>query len=154
MKNLAKIIVVLLFYLSTSQAQIISAGQFIENVDSQIVKISVDELAAKMKEDTTFYLIDIRTEGEYLAGHIQESVWLPRGFLEFKIQKITDNPESEIILYCKGGGRSALAVYTLVQMGYKNVFNLEGGIREWVHAGNNVYNELGELNVIKFGKTE
>ena len=107
-----------------------------------------------MEADSSFYLIDVRTEGENLAGHIKNSIWIPRGFMEFRIQKITDDPDSEIIVYCKGGGRSALAAYTLMQMGFRNVFNLDGGIREWVRAGNTIFNDLGELRVIDFEKPE
>jgi rhodanese-related sulfurtransferase len=155
LKNLLQtIFIIFIFFFSIAQAQLKSVKQFLVKVDSQIVKISVDELVEKMEVDSTFYLIDIRTEREYLAGHIQNSLWLPRGFLEFKIQKLIEDPEAEIIIYCKGGARSALAAYTLGQMGYNNVFNLEGGIREWVHSGYQIFNELGELHVIDFGKME
>jgi len=155
LKNLLiAISIIFIFSLSTSQAQLVSVKQILEKVDSQIVKITVDNLAEKMELDSTFYLIDIRTEREYLAGHIQNSLWIPRGFLEFKIQKLIEDPEAEIIIYCKGGARSALAAYTLGRMGYRNVLNLEGGIREWVHSGNKIFNELGELHVIDFGKME
>jgi rhodanese-related sulfurtransferase len=155
LKNLLiAISIIFIFSLSYSQAQLASVKQILEKVDSQIVKITVDNLAEKMELDSTSYLIDIRTEREYLAGHIQNSLWIPRGFLEFKIQKLIEDPEAEIIIYCKGGARSALAAYTLGQMGYRNVLNLEGGIREWVHSGNKIINELGELHVIDFEKME
>ena len=70
------------------------------------------------------------------------------------IQKITEDPKSEIIVYCKGGGRSALAAYTLKEMGFRNVINLEGGIREWVRSGKSIFNELGELSVTEPEKPE
>jgi len=147
-------ILIICFFTPISQAQLKSVYQILEDVDSQIVQISVDDLAKKMETDSTFYLIDARTEREYLSGHIQNAIWIPRGLLEFRIQKTIAEPETEIIVYCKAGGRSALAVYTLLQMGYKNVFNLEGGIKQWVVKGNNIYNELGELSVIEFEKLE
>lgn len=147
-------ILTICFFTSISQAQLKSVNQILEDVDSQIVQISVDELAKKMVEDSTFYLIDIRTEREYLSGHIQNAIWIPRGLLEFRIQKLINDPEFEIVIYCKGGGRSALATFTLLQMGYKNILNLEGGIKEWVKAGNKIFNELGELLVIEFEKME
>ena len=147
-------ILIICFFTPISQAQLKSVYQILEDVDSQIVQISVDDLAKKMETDSTFYLIDVRTEREYLSGHIQNAIWIPRGLLEFRIQKTIAEPETEIIVYCKAGGRSALAVYTFLQMGYKNVFNLEGGIKQWVVKGNNIYNELGELSVIKFEKLE
>jgi rhodanese-related sulfurtransferase len=155
LKRLSAAIVLIPFILiSTSQAQLKSVKQILEDVDSQIVKITIDELVKKMEFDSSFYLIDVRTEGEYLAGHIKSSIWIPRGFLEFKIQKITEDPKSEIIVYCKGGGRSALAAYTLKEMGFRNVINLEGGIREWVRSGKSIFNELGELSVTEPEKPE
>ncbi|MBT8390770.1 MAG: rhodanese-like domain-containing protein, partial [Ignavibacteria bacterium] len=141
MKKLSIIISsIIVLFLSTSQAQMISIKHILENVDSHIVKISVEELKAKMESDSLFLLIDLRTKEEYLAGHIKNSIWIPRGFLEFKIQKVTDEPESEIIVYCKGGLRSSLSAHSLMQMGYKNVSNLEGGLREWVFMGHSIYN--------------
>jgi len=155
MKHIFKsILIILIFSLSTSQAQLISVKQILEKVDSQIVNITIEEIAGKIEAEKTFILLDVRTEKEYLAGHIANSIWIPRGLLEFRIQKITSDPEAEIVIYCKGGGRSALAAYTLLQMGYAKVFNLEGGLREWVLAGNVIYNELGKLSVIEFEKTE
>lgn len=151
---LQTIFIIFIFSLSIAQAQLKSAGEILNNIDSQIVKITVDELVEKTEAQHTIILLDVRTEKEYLAGHIANSVWIPRGFLEFRIQKITSDPEEEIVIYCKGGGRSALAVYTLLQMGYSNVFNLEGGLKEWVISGNSVYNVLGELSVIGFEKLE
>jgi rhodanese-related sulfurtransferase len=107
-----------------------------------------------VNSDQDFILLDVRTEKEYLAGHIKNAVWLPRGFIEFKVQKLIDQPVTEIILYCKRGSRSALAAYTLIEMGYKNVLNLEGGFEQWVVDGNSVYNDHGEIRVINFEKLE
>jgi rhodanese-related sulfurtransferase len=155
LKNLLKsILVINIFILATAQAQIMSVKQILENVDSQVVKITVDELDGKMKGETDFILLDVRSEKEYLAGHLKNATWLPRGFLEFKIQKLIKDLDSEIVVYCKGGGRSALAACTLLKMGYSRVYNLEGGIREWVCSGNRIFNELGELTVVEFGKKE
>ena len=107
-----------------------------------------------MDSEHQFILIDVRTEKEYLAGHIKNAIWLPRGFLEFKIQKLISDPETEIIVYCKRGSRSALSVHTLTEMGYRNVLNLEGGFEEWVGKGNSIFNLHGELEVINFEKEE
>ncbi len=147
-------VVMAIFFFSSSQAQLITVKQILESVDSQIVKITVEELEEKIETDSSYYLIDVRTEAEYLAGHIKNAIWLPRGFLEFKIQKITDNPDSEIIIYCKRGGRSALATYSLTGMGFKKVLNLEGGFEEWILNGNSIYNQHGEIEVINFEKSE
>jgi len=155
MKQKYSIAVLVAFLIcSFSQAQIKIPGQILEQINSKITWNSVEELKNKMDSEHQFILIDVRTEKEYLAGHIENAIWLPRGFLEFKIQKIIGDPETEIIVYCKRGSRSALSAYTLMEMGYKNVLNLEGGFEEWVNKGNSIFNLHGELEVINFEKLE
>jgi rhodanese-related sulfurtransferase len=139
---------------SFSQAQIKTPGQILEQISSKITWNNVEELKNKMDSEHQFILIDVRTEKEYLTGHIENAIWLPRGFLEFKIQKLISDPETEIIVYCKRGSRSALSAYTLMEMGYNNVLNLKGGFEEWVNNGNSIFNEHGEVIVINFEKEE
>ena len=150
----AIVILIAVLICSFTQAQIQTPGQIVENVKTKITQITVDDLKTKMDSENQFILLDVRTEKEYLAGHIENASWLPRGFMEFKIQKLIDDPETEIILYCKRGSRSALTTYTLIEMGYKNVLNLNGGFEEWISNGNSIYNLHGELEVINFEKEE
>ena len=88
-------------------------------------------------------LLDIREPVEYMKAHIEGSVHLPRGLLEFEIhplvEKFNENPalgnaEVPIVMYCGTGGRSALAAATLQQMGYRNVRSMSGGIVAWREA--------------------
>ena len=148
------VILIVILICSFTQAQIQTPGQIVENVKTKITQITVDDLKTKMDSEHQFILLDVRTEKEYLAGHIENARWLPRGFMEFKIQKLISDPETEIILYCKRGSRSALTTYTLIKMGYKNVLNLDGGFEEWISNGNSIYNLHGELEVINFEKEE
>ena len=99
-------------------------------------------------------LLDIRTETEYDAGHIQGAQWFPRGKLEYYIQELIKDPNSRIVLYCRTGGRSALATLTLKDMGYTNVVDLDGGFKEWVAEGNTFYNLHGEHQVVSYQKKE
>ena len=147
-------ILVIILICSFSHAQIKTPAQILERINSKITWNNVEELKNKIDSEHQFVLIDVRTEEEYLAGHIENATWIPRGFLEFKIQKIICDPETEIIVYCKRGSRSALSAYTLMEMGYKNVLNLEGGFEEWVNKGNSIFNLHGELEVINFEKLE
>lgn len=110
------------------------AKQQIENLTPEQVK---DELS---KGNVT--LIDIRESEELKEnGQIAGAVHAPRGMLEFyadssqPYHKPAFDPEKRIILHCAGGGRSALAVQTLKQMGYQNVAHLDGGIKAWKEAG-------------------
>ena len=150
----AMVFIIAILIYSFTNAQIKIPKQIVEKIKSEINLITVEEFKSKMDSDHDFILLDIRTEKEYLAGHMKSAVWLPRGFIEFKIQKLVDDPETEIILYCKRGSRSALTAYTLLEMGYKNVLNLEGGFEQWVVNGNNIFNEHGEIRVIDFEKLE
>lgn len=109
------------------------AKQQIENLTPEQVK---QELAAGAQ------LIDLReTEELHQSGQIPGSVHAPRGMLEFYADASTPyhKPEFDknkrLILHCAGGGRSALAVQTLKQMGYDNVAHLDGGIKAWKEAG-------------------
>jgi rhodanese-related sulfurtransferase len=151
-KNKTIIVFTAIIICSLTHAQIKSPGQIVEDVNSKITEITVEDLINKIESDQQFILIDVRTEKEYLAGHIEKAVWIPRGFLEFKIQKVTSEPESEIILYCRAGSRSALSTNTLIEMGFENVLNLKGGFKEWVKNGYNIFNSHGELKVINFEK--
>jgi len=137
-----------------AQAQVKGAKQIVEEAEAQIQQISVDELKTKIDSDHEFILIDVRTEKEYLAGHIEKAVWIPSGKVKFATQNITTDPKVEIVMYCRARGQSALSVYALNEIGYERVFNLAGGFEEWVNAGNSVFNMHGEIKVINFEKQE
>ena len=85
-------------------------------------------------------LIDVREADEYNAGHIPGAVFIPRGMLEFKLSSTPElSPRDlKIAVYCKTGGRSALAALTLHEMGYINVKSIAGGFDAWVNAGREI----------------
>lgn len=85
-------------------------------------------------------LIDVREPGEYLAGHLPGALNIPRGVLEFKIgdNATLANKDLPIVLYCKTGGRAALAAVNLQRMGYQHVRSLSGGFDGWVSGGQKV----------------
>lgn len=100
-------------------------------------KISVDELKAKIENGEDFLLLDVRQPDDYYTENIPGSISLPRGVLEFKINDEEfwasqyiyppSKDSTEIIIYCKSEKRGILAAESLIQLGYKNVKNLEGG---------------------------
>lgn len=113
------------------------------------------EAFLKMREDhPDLLLIDVRTKGEYEAGHIEGAVLIPRGTLEFAIQKKTIDPDRLIVVYCRTGGRGSLSALALESIGYRNVYDLEGGFRTWAKAGLPVYNLHGEIKVIAYDEGE
>ena len=82
-----------------------------------------------------FHLIDVREDGEWEAGRIPGAVHIGRGVLERDIEKTVPDLGAEIVLYCGGGFRSALAAESLQRMGYRKVLSLAEGWRGWKEAG-------------------
>ena len=89
-------------------------------------------------------IIDVREESEvYNLGLVKNAIHIPRGLLEFKLSPNSPNnpvlidDETNILVYCAGGYRSALAAKTLLDLGFKNVYNL-GGFQEWVQSGGEI----------------
>src|SRR4051794_7752373 len=82
-------------------------------------------------------LIDVREKDEWMEGFIPGAQWIPRGFLEQRIEDKVPEKSSAVVLYCAGGTRSALAARSLADLGYTNVSSLEGGFSAWKRAGLN-----------------
>lgn len=121
---------------------------------SKAPHISSQQLSDYLSGQDKFVLLDVRTESEFEAGHIQGAQWFPRGKLEYYIQDLVKDRDARIILYCRTGGRSALATLTLKDMGYTNVVDLDGGFKEWVSEGKTFYNLHGENKVVNYQKKE
>ncbi|TQV77290.1 rhodanese-like domain-containing protein [Aliikangiella marina] len=93
--------------------------------------------------DNRSLVIDVREPDEYTQGYIAHAINAPRGLIEFAIfdhprikPAMQENPaDTPIYLYCKSGGRSALAAESLQKLGFNNVFSLSGGIQAWESAG-------------------
>jgi rhodanese-related sulfurtransferase len=79
--------------------------------------------------------VDVREESEWAKGRLPGAAYLGRGILERDIEKAIPDLGAEIILYCGGGYRSALAADNLQKMGYSRVFSLDGGWKAWNEAG-------------------
>lgn len=94
--------------------------------------ITVAELVALMQQDS-YKLIDVRTEAEVARGKIPQGEMLPLHLLPMRLHEL--NKEVALVFYCQMGGRSAQAAAFAVANGYANVYNLQGGITAWAHAG-------------------
>ena len=116
--------------------------------------ISSQQLSDYLSKEEAIVLLDVRTESEYEAGHIKGAQWFPRGKLEYYIQDLVKDSDARIVLYCRTGGRSALATLTLQDMGYTNVVDLDGGFKAWVTEGKTFYNLHGENRVVNYQKEE
>jgi rhodanese-related sulfurtransferase len=113
-----------------------TVNELVANAKSQIVEISIDK--AKQSITEADLIIDCREAEEYLNGHINGAIHASRGMLEFKLSNVPDhlNRDLKIVIYCKSSGRAALSALSLLEMGYKNVKSISGGIDAWVNAGN------------------
>lgn len=103
-----------------------TSADFIAEAKRYIKTVNVTE--AKALFDRGGYLfIDVREPNETAMGQIPGATLIPRGLLEFKIAGAVEDQNANIVVYCKSGGRSALAAYSLVRMGYKNPVSMDGG---------------------------
>ena len=100
-----------------------------------IRETSVDAVKARLDRGEKFVLVDVREDREYDAEHIPGAVHLGKGVIERDIEEKYPNLETELVLYCGGGFRSALAADNLQKMGYTNVISMDGGIRGWREKG-------------------
>jgi rhodanese-related sulfurtransferase len=107
----------------------------VEDAKQRIREITSDELKCRLEASDGFHLIDVREAHEFEAGHLPRARHLCKGILERDIETLVPHPEDEIILYCGGGYRSALAADVLQKMGYQRVLSLAGGWREWKERG-------------------
>ena len=155
MRTYGKFLIILIAFSSTGAWGDVKSKQEISSeAKSKAPHISSQQLVGYQSANDDFVLLDIRTEAEYEAGHIRGARWFPRGKLEYYIQEVIKDPDSKIVLYCRTGGRSALATLTLMEMGYTNVVDLEGGFKEWVAGGNTFYNLHGEHRVVRYQQKE
>ena len=102
---------------------------------SRIKEVSVEDTQQRMKEDSNVRLIDVREDNEWNAAHASGSTHLGKGIIERDIEATVPDKATEIILYCGGGFRSALAADVLQNMGYTNVYSMAGGWKAWKDSG-------------------
>jgi len=109
--------------------------QIVEAVRVNIRECTVSDVCARQARGEQFLLFDVREESEFAAGHLPGAKPLGKGIIERDIESIVPDPDTEMVLYCGGGFRSALAADNLQKMGYTNVISMDGGFRGWKEAG-------------------
>jgi adenylyltransferase/sulfurtransferase len=93
--------------------------------------MTIYELKAKLDRKDDFLLLDVRELYEYQVAKIPGSQLIPVGELERRLGELEPFKEKEIVAHCKTGGRSTKACELLLRSGFKNVWNVVGGITEW-----------------------
>ena len=115
-----------------------SAHDLVAAAKQRITEIDMSKADAAIRDANI--LLDVREPDEYAAGHIPGAINIPRGMLEFRMSAAPELTarDLQIMLYCKSGGRAALAAATLPDMGYLKVESLAGGFDSWAAAGHPV----------------
>ena len=106
----------------------------VNKAKKNINETTIQEVAKRLLNGDTFHFIDVREDNEWNEGHAKGAIHLGKGIIERDIESKVPDKNSEIILYCGGGYRSALAAEALQKMGYTNVTSMDGGIRGWREA--------------------
>ncbi|MBY0231630.1 MAG: sulfurtransferase [Gemmataceae bacterium] len=107
----------------------------VKDAKSRIRETTVDEVKKRLDAGERLALVDVREESEWAAGRVPGAVHLGKGIIERDIEARFPDTGAEIILYCGGGFRSALAADALRAMGYTGVVSMDGGMRDWRGRG-------------------
>ena len=109
--------------------------KLVADAKTRVTEISLAEARAKLAANSKVVLVDVREDHEWQAGHAVEAKHLGKGILERDLEKLYPDPNTEFIMYCGGGFRSALVADNLSKMGYKNSISLDGGWRALKESG-------------------
>jgi rhodanese-related sulfurtransferase len=105
--------------------------KIVNDAKSRVKETTVDEIKDRLDRGDKFTLVDVREESEFAKDHLPGAIHLGKGIIERDIEARVPDPNTELVLYCGGGFRSALAADNLQKMGYSNVISMDGGVREW-----------------------
>jgi len=109
--------------------------KIVDDAKSRVRETDVDAVKQRMDRGDKFILVDVREESEFAKDHLPGAIHLGKGVIERDIEARVPDLNAEMILYCGGGFRSALAADNLQKMGYTNVISMDGGIRDWREKG-------------------
>jgi len=107
----------------------------VDAAKQSVRECTMQEVKTKLDGGHAFHLVDVREDSEWAKGHLPRAAHLGKGVIERDIESQIPDTAAEIVLYCGGGYRSALAAEALQKMGYTNVLSLSGGFKAWRDAG-------------------
>jgi rhodanese-related sulfurtransferase len=107
----------------------------VNDAKSRVRETTPEEVRRRQQAGDSFHLVDVREDNEWQKGHAAGSIHLGKGIIERDIENAIPDHQAEIILYCGGGYRSALAADALQKMGYENVISMDGGWTRWNQLG-------------------
>jgi rhodanese-related sulfurtransferase len=117
-----------------------SVGQLVAATKKQVKTISMADFKMALDRNDVGLLVDVREADEFADGRIAGAVNVPRGLIEFTIWTHVGFPDKtdmgkKLTLYCKTGGRCALAAKSLQDLGFTNVASVDMKLEDWVKAG-------------------
>ena len=107
----------------------------VNDARKKVRECTVEDVKSRLDKGETLLIVDVREESEFARDHIPGAIHLGMGIIERDIEVKIPQTDKEIILYCGGGFRSALAAENLGRMGYTKVISMDGGIRTWKEKG-------------------
>lgn len=107
----------------------------VTDAKSRIRECTIADVTRRSQAGEKFVIVDVREESEYAAGHIPGAIHIGKGVIERDIEAKVPDHSTELVLYCGGGFRSALAADNLQKMGYTAVISMDGGWRGWTQSG-------------------
>ena len=110
----------------------------VNDAKTRVREVSVAETQQRMRDNPEAKLVDVREDNEWNAAHAAGAIHLGKGIIERDIERTVPDKDAELILYCGGGYRSALATDSLQKMGYRNVWSMAGGWRAWQEANGEI----------------
>jgi rhodanese-related sulfurtransferase len=120
---------------ATQQKQkAMTTEDMVAEAKGNICQVTVSE-AKELLDKGAYLFLDCREPKEFKMGHVPGAMNIPRGLLEFQVTKKVPDKSTQIVMYCKSGGRGCLAACTLCRMGYEQVKNMDGGWLAWEKAG-------------------
>lgn len=108
--------------------------KLVEAARSGIREVTLAQARERLGSNLRAVLVDVREDNEWNDGHAAGAIHVGKGVFERDLEKTVPDPATELILYCGGGYRSALAADAAQRMGYKNVFSLVGGYKAMAAA--------------------
>jgi rhodanese-related sulfurtransferase len=102
-----------------------------EEAKKKIKETTAEEVFKRLSNGEKFHFVDVREDNEWVGGRAKGAQHIGKGIIERDIEVLIPDKEAEIVLYCGGGYRSALAADVLQRMGYKRVLSMDGGIKAW-----------------------
>jgi rhodanese-related sulfurtransferase len=109
--------------------------KIVDDARTRVRETNVEQVKKRIDSGGKFILVDVREESEYAKDHLPGAIHLGKGIIERDIEARVPDVDAEIVLYCGGGFRSALAADNLQKMGYTHVISMDGGIRDWREMG-------------------